>query len=454
MGDANSRSDAPDPADGAVTGSVLDRRLRNRNILIFSALISLTYLASPALNVDIVEAALCKRLHTSDTVANLPGTVFLGMAWFPVLVAWLAPQARLLKVMMSLTYVMMGLMCAVLAAVIMAQAPERVIVATLIVHGAVQGCASGVVGILIWEALGRGIPERLRGRTLGIAYGWGPGFAVAASLGTQLLLDGNFFGWRPPSWMAVIFPYNYAILFGGSALCMFLNAFLLRFYRISLPKVEVARESFSKAIVGGFKAIFSYRVLLISCVAYLLVYCGNMVQINMSIFTKEAIGRAPEDLAGYELALRFAFKMLAGFLLGWLLTRTNPKIPLIVTVGLEIAGVLWVLMVPGYWFLLAFGLNGAGELFGLYYLNYPVCCSPKSQVRRNMAFLNLLATPVALSPVLYGWIADTWSLRASFWTALAILVFTTVLVVAKLPAHPRPTRPRPVRRRPCGGGVA
>jgi predicted MFS family arabinose efflux permease len=219
---------------------------------------------------------------------------------------------------------------------------------------------------------------------------------------------------------------------------MALSALLAHFYKIPLPKVEAKRESFKTAVLGGFKSVLHHRVLLLACAAYLLVYCGNMVQNNMSIFTKEAVGRIPEDLAGYELALRFSFKILAGFFLGMVLTRTNPKVPLLITIGLEIASVLWVLIAPGYWFLLAFGINGAGELFGVYYVNYPVTCSPKSQVRRNLAFLMLFSSLVGLSPVLYGWISDTWGLRASFWAALGLLSFTTVLVVAKLPPHPRP----------------
>ena len=130
--------------------------------------------------------------------------------------------------------------------------------------------------------------------------------------------------------------------------------------------------------------------------------------------------------------------MLCGFFLGWLLVRTNPKTPLLVTIGLQIAGVLWVLFVPGYWFLLAFGINGAGELFGVYYMNYPMECSAKSQVRRNIAFMSVLSTLVGLSPVFYGWVSDTWNLRASFWAALALLLFTAVMVIVKLPANPQP----------------
>jgi hypothetical protein len=121
-----------------------------------------------------------------------------------------------------------------------------------------------------------------------------------------------------------------------------------------------------------------------------------------------------------------------------LLVRTNPKVPLLVTIGLQMAGILWVLFVPGYWFLLAFGINGAGELFGVYYMNYPMLCSPKTRVRRNLSFLVLLSSLVGLAPIFYGWISDTWSLRVSFWAALVLLFCTTVMVIFKLPSRPSP----------------
>ncbi len=289
------------------------------------------------------------------------------------------------------------------------------------------------------EAPRRGGSGRVRSKALGLAFGLGPAFAVVGALFAQLLLDGKLYEFQLPQWLVFdSYRYNYAILFGTSAVSMSLSTLLVHLYRIPLPKVDVEREPFKIAVLGGFKSLISNRVLLIACCAYLLVYCGNMVQNNMNIFTMESVGIAPEGLVGYQLALRFSFKILAGFLLGWLLIRTNPKVPLLVTVGLQIAGVLWVLLVPGYWFMLAFGFMGAGELFGVYYINYPVCCSPKSQVRRNIAFLSLISSMVGLSPILYGWISDTWNLRASFWTALAIMVFTTALVIIKLPALPKP----------------
>ncbi|MSU45947.1 MAG: MFS transporter [Lacunisphaera sp.] len=416
----------------------LEPRLQTHNVFIFASSWALTFLAAPVLYVGFVQAALCKRLHTSDTVANLPSSVYLAMAWFPVVIAWLVPQVRLLKTTMSIAYGAMALASGMVAVVLLAQAPSEIIIAALIAHAAVTGCAGAVTFTFGWEALNRGASGHLRGKALGLAFGCGPGFAVIGSLGAQLLLEGKLFGWQPPTWMSVAYPYSYALLFVGCTLAMTLAAFLMRIYRIPLPKIEAERESFNVAVLGGFNSILSHRVLFIACAAYLLVYCGNLVQINMSLFTKEAVGRMSEELAGYQLALRFSFKMLTGILLGWVLTRTNPKVPLLITIGLQIAGILWVLFVPGYWFLLAFGINGAGELFGVYYVNYPVACSPKAQVRRNVAFLMLFSSLVGFAPVLYGWIADTWGLRSSFWIALGVLTFTTALVVAKLPAHPQP----------------
>ena len=441
----------PDAEAGAECN--LELRYQNRNALIYAAQISLIYLAAPALYVGFVQAGLCKHLHTSDTIANLPSTVFLAMAWAPVVVAWLFPQARLLKSTMGIAYWLMAAMGLVVAAVLVAKPSSGLIIGALIAHAAVLGAANVVANVLSWEALDRGVSPRLRGKALGLAFGWGPGFAVIGSLSAQLLLDGKLFGWVPPAWLGVAYPYSYAMLFAASGVCMALAAILASYYRIPLPRQDVERESFNKAIIGGFKSFLGNRVLLIASIAYLLVYCGNMVQINMSIFTHEAVGRLSEDLAGYQLTLRFAFKMVFGFFLGWILTRTNPKVPLLVTVGLQIAGVLWVLLVPGYWFMLAFGINGAGELFGVYYMNYPVQCSPKSRVRANIAFLALISTFVGLAPVLYGWISDTWSLRASFGAALALLVFTATLVYLKLPTNPRPRDEdlRPEDRTPAPG---
>ena len=132
-------------------------------------------------------------------------------------------------------------------------------------------------------------------------------------------------------------------------------------------------------------------------------------------------------------------------MLGWLLKLTNPRMNLYATALLVALGVMWIMIAPlfsaGLFFLIAFGFNGAGELMGAYYPYYVLCLSPKSQMRRNMAFVMLLSAPVGLAPALYGAISDRWGLTTSFWLALALVIAGLVLVAAILPARPRPENP-------------
>ncbi|MDB6094983.1 MAG: hypothetical protein JWM32_2545 [Verrucomicrobia bacterium] len=420
------------------TNETLDAASQQRNIFVYSAVLALMYLSAPIIYVGFVQAALCKRLHTSDTIANLPNTLYLAMAWCPVVTAWLFPKARQLKPVLGLGFAAMAVASAAVAGLLLLPVSNTVIIGAVLVHATLLGAANGVVFMLSWEALSRGVAEGQRGRALGLAYGWGPGFAVLGSLWGQMLMDGKVLGWKAPAWMAASYPYSYALLFAATALTMGVAALLVPLYRLPMPTAEPERQGFREAVLGGFKTIARHRVLLIACIAYLLVCGANTIQTNMSIFTHEVVGRSSEDLAGYQLSLRFSFKMLAGFLLGWLLTRTHAKVPLLVTVGLQIIAVLWVMLVPGYWFLLAFGLNGAAELSGVYYMNYPVAASVKSEVRGNLAFLMLASSAIGLAPVCFGWISDHWGLRASFVAALVLLGFIAALVGLKLPAQPKP----------------
>lgn len=416
----------------------LDVKLQNRNVLVYAVLTSLIFLSASTLYVGYVQASLCKRFNTSDTIANLPGSAYLAMAWFPVLIAWLFPQARVLKFSMSLAYGIIALACATVAGVLVIGAPSSVIVGLLVAHAAIVGAANGVVLTHGWEVLGRGVSESRRGKAFSLAFGIGAGFAVVGSLGAQLILDGAVLGWEAPPALKVAYPFSYALLFAVSATFMGIAALLVQWFTFPLPKVEVERQPFRTAVLGGFSATIRHPALRFACLGYLLVYAGLCVNVNMSIFTAQNLGVAAESLVGYQLALRFSFKIAAGALLGWVLIKTYPKIPLLITVGLLMACILWVLLIPGRWVLVAFGLSGAGELFGVYFVNYAVSCSPKSQIRRNLAFLFLISALVGVAPIFYGWISDHFGLRASFWAALLLLLFTTALMQVKLPKRPQP----------------
>ncbi len=481
----------------------LPTRQQTRNVLLYATNVALIYLASPVTYVGLVHGALLKRLQFSDAVSNLPAGVYLWTTPLPVLVAWYFPRARQLKPLLIGSYLAVALVGAMTTVAVWLLDREWVL-AALVAHAAVLGCALGVVATCQWEVLGRGVSETRRGQAFTLAFGAGPVLAVIASLVSQMVLPpppkaqdvsersrknviasttivlqqqplaaaacASYFLTVPKSEarddksadqegsqaderdtaslfssVAVPYPWNFASLFAASLPIMVLAAFLSSRFIVPHPTVEVTRQPFRSGVLGGFGEFFGYRLILIATIGYILVYSGNMVMTNISLFTKVAIGKPAEEYAGLQLALRFGFKIVAGFFLGWLLMRTNPKVLLVVTAGLTLAGVAWALGAPGKWFLLSFGILGAGELFGVYYPNYILGCSPKSKMRRNMAFTSLVVMPVGFAPILFGFISDTlgsenkkFGFQASFVAAMVLLVAAIFLVLLALPARPRP----------------
>jgi hypothetical protein len=408
--------------------------------------------------VSLVHAGLLDRLGYPATIANLPSGVYLWTTPLPVLVVWWFPQVRLLKPLLVASFVAIAIIGSLVAVAVLLL--ERgVVLAALVAHAAVLGCALGVVATCQWEVIGRGVADARRGQALGLAFGAGPVLAVLSSFGSQLVLGGKMEG---PGFSVLLgpvpYPWNYASLFIASVPIMVLAAILSGLFVVQLPVAEVAREPFGKGMVGGFGQYFGSRLILITSIAYILVYSGNMILPNISLYTPQVIGGKAGDLAGTQLMLRFGFKIVAGFCLGWLLIRTNPRALLVTTATLTLIGVAWALAVPNRWLLVSFGIAvpnrwllvsfgimGAGELFGVYYPNYILGCSPRAQLRRNMAFTSLITMPVGLAAVGFGMISDTFGatdkkfgFQASFVAAMLLLAAAIVLVLVALPARPRP----------------
>ncbi|MEA3403169.1 MAG: hypothetical protein U9R79_18145 [Armatimonadota bacterium] len=435
--------DADDGVQGAgeSAGQVdLERPLQTRNAAIFAATVSLIYLAAPVLYIGFTQAALLERLGASKTVANLPSTAYLSMAPMTVIAAWLIPQARLLRKAIAVSFFATAAVGGVVAAVLVLPGAkwDGLRIASLLVHAIVVGIANGVIWSFNWEALARGVSEGRRGTALTLAYGVGPVFAVIGSLGSQLVLTNEVFRWTPALWRPISYPWSFALLFGASLPMMALAGYLALLYIIPIPRRDAQRQPFRQGVLGGLGRFVGYRLIIVACLGYLVVYSAHMVQNNMVLYTQEVVSLPSETLVGYQNALRFACKVIGGLILGWILVRTSALTCMAITTVLDALGVLWILFARGMSFLFAFGLNGAGELFGVYYPNYIVSCSPKAHVRRNMAFLRVIQTPVAAAPALFGWIADTWSLRTSFWVSLAVMAATLIWMLVALPAHPRP----------------
>jgi hypothetical protein len=419
----------------------LSAGLQTRNMLCFAGLWCLIYLAAPVSYVGVTHANLLHALGNSDTVANLPHAVYVWMTGVPILVAWLLPQPRWLKPLIVGSLAAETAVTVVVAALIWLRMPASIVTIGVIAYAGVFGAANGVLLMSLWEVVRRGVSTTRRGMTLGISFGIGPIAACVGSLIQQMLLS------KEPltgATFAVPFPDNYLALFAGAipvcVMCVLLGAAFV----VPRPADELVSPSRAAEILRGVRQFITSRPVALGAVAYFLVYSGgNAIFDNVSLHAKEVLGAASPDTVGLQNFLRFGFKAVAGGLLGWLLVRSHPKATLLATTSLLLAGMAWAMNASGWWYLITAGLLGAGELFGAYFPNYVATASPKSQVRANIAYLNLLGGLVGFASVIFGVISDRFGRIASFHAATGALIFAIVLIVVALPARPTPREDTP-----------
>ena len=407
----------------------LNHREQTRNLVLFGVNTGLFYLAAPVLLVGNLQAAVCEKLHASDTVANLPSSMYLVMASLPVFVAWLFPRAALLKRVLVISYTALAGVGTVVVAALLLPIPDDAKIAAVIVQGAVTGGALTVATMFLFEVLGRGVAPSRRGAALGLGYGAGPFLALASSLAVHLLLTAKV---GPVAITEIPFPWNAAAVFGASVPIMGLAAILSTRFVIPLPADEVAvRKPFFPAVFGGLGDFLAGRVLLITTIAAILVFAGYQIGPNMTLYTKVVLGKPPDQYVGEQLALRFGFKGVFGLFYGWLLTRTNPKAGVLVPALMGLSGVAWALFASPEWFLMGFGLVGAGELFGVYVTNYILCCSTPAKTRRNMGFASLMMFPAAPAGAIYGRISDSFKASSpGLGFRLSFIVAASLIAIA------------------------
>jgi hypothetical protein len=430
-------------------------------LLIFGACTGSFYLAAPVLYVGVTQAQLCKDLGASVKVANLPLTAYFLMMFVPVLVAWYLPSAAWLKRIMVTCFLSVGSSLAAGALVLASDAPAGLKVAAIILMAAVFGAANPTSVALLWELIGRGVAESRRGQTLAVAFGLGPLLAVAGSIGHSALVGETVFpgtalehkfvgldtwlgGATAGSRAAGHCPPSYVALVAAGVPIMLLAALAASRAIVPLPEHDVPRQPFVAGVFGGMAQFLTNRVLLTAIIVTMLLYLGNTISGNLTQYSQLAVGGEETEYAGQQNVLRFSFKFVTGLLLGWILTRTNPRAGVLLTGSLYTASMAWAIAVQGPWYLIAFGIFGAGELVGVYAPNYVLSASPQRDIRRNVALMQLIMVPTSLAAYLFGALAEApiYSLatgfRVSFALCAALMGLGLAIAVFFLPARPRP----------------
>jgi MFS family permease len=415
----------------------LGEREQTRNLLLVAANTGLSYLASPVLYVGVVHAALGEQLGVSATFSNLPASAYLIMSALPVVVAWAFPRSAQLKPILASCYAALAVVNGLMAALLFLPAPTWLRMAVLVLQGGVVGGTRTVAVASEFEILGRAVCPTRRGTALGLAYGIGPILAIAGALASQLLLGGRIGSVRLTS---LDFPDNFATLFAATVPIMALAAFLSS--RYVLPECDDEPETNSGGPFRGLRDFLGRTVVRRAMLTAIIVLAGYQIISNLTLYTRLVLDEAPAQYAGYQNMVRFACKAAGGIFLGWLLARTGPRVGLFVSMTAGLAAVLWAGLAPGTWFLVSFGLLGAGELFGIHVTNYILCCAPPTQVRRYMAFAMLALFPAAPAGLLFGAIADGFpaapadGFRLSFLVA-ALFIGCGIALTLLLPAHPQ-----------------
>ncbi len=390
---------------------------------------SLIYLAAPVIYVGVVQAALCDKLGASTTVANLPATAFFLGAFAPLLLSWIVPH-RLVRATVVVANLVSAILLALVGIVLFLTSSKAIVLVAVIGQGLCQGFCSFTSQVFKFQCLRRGTTVDARARTLKWTFTVGPISAVAGSLGTQLVLGGSL-SWLP-------YPYDFGLLYLLAVPCMTGVAFLSSRYQ--LVQIEQGeRPSIALYLKESMAFFLRQRTLILIWVAYLLWRFTASSISNLSLYGREVLGQDPKEFSGIVLALRFGFKSLGGFILGVIAIRRGIRAPLLFTAVLLGSSVLWGWMAPGYFYFLAFGILGAGELGGAYFPNYVVSISSAANAARNLSLLTLVIPFSGIGPAAHGALADLYGFPASFLFGLATATLSLILLF-RLPQR-APERP-------------
>jgi MFS family permease len=393
----------------------------NGRIIIVSQIF--TYLAAPVIYVGVVQAAICDKLGAGAFVSNLPGAAYLLGAFTPFVLAWLLPH-RADRAVLAWSYHATAASMTLVCVTFFLPFPDGVRIAAVIIQGLIQGVTGGVAGVYFFQCVGRGTTEKGRARAFKIAFGMGPIAAVIGSLASQFVLNNGLPGFP--------YPYDFGLLYLAALPCMIIVAVLFsRLQLVAVPEEE--HPPFFAYLRQSILSFAKERELVLTWLAFLLWYFTLNSMPNFSLYTREAVGRDPKELSGLIMAVRFGCKALAGFGLGMLAARAGSRAPLTATVLLVGGGALWAWIVPGYSYLFAFGLMGAGELGGAYFPYYLVAISSPAEATRNLALQMLVSPLSSVSPAIHGALTDWIGFRASF----AFAVATAALALALLGARRR-----------------
>ncbi len=389
-----------------------------RNGLILMATYFLIYFSAPVIYVGVVQAALVDKLGAGAMIANLPATAFQFAQFAPLVLAWLVPHRLEKPVVVWANVITASLMALVCLALIL-PAPAWIRIGAVVLHSLLQGFTGSASQIFTIQCLRRGTTEQGLARALRLTYTLGPIAAVAGSLNAQFILRHGFRG--------IVYPYDFGLLYFIAVPCTLGVAWLSSRYQL-LDMPDEVRRPFFRYLRGTIRDFSVAPALVLLWLAYVAWNASLTGTANLSLFTRQAMGRDPKEFSGIINAIRFGTKAVAGWLLGMLALKKGLRASVLVTLVLVGIGSAWPLAAPGYSYLACFGFMGAGELGGAYFPIYASRLASTADAPRFVSMLTLAATVASFAPVLYGAITERFGFPASFVVGLLFAIAGAALV--------------------------
>lgn len=387
---------------------------------VFTLCYALIFFSAPVIYVGVVQATLLDKLGASATVANLPASTYMLGQIAPLFFSWLVPY-RLERSMVVWSNLVTAAVIAMVCLLLTLPAPPELRIGAVVLQGLLQGLSSSTSFVFMVQCLRRGTSEAGLALTLKRTFGLTPLLAVGGSLGAQYVLN--------PGFAILPYPYDFAAIYLAGAVCSAGVALAARRFRL-LEVADQPRPAFAAFVAGSARSFFLSRNLSFLWLAYVLWYASLSMTSNLSLYTRSAMGRDPKDFSGLIMAIRFGCKSAGGFLLGGLSERAGIRAGVIGTTVLLTLGCAWAWAVPGWGYLLAFGLLGAGELGGAYLPNYVSRLSAPAESTRNLAMITLAPPASSFAPVMHGVLSDRYGFAASFAMGIACALAALVLVLA------------------------
>lgn len=374
---------------------------------------------------SLVLAWFINRLGAPNVLVGLLPAILSG-GWFlpQMLVAsrvqglkYMMPQYRRVGITRTVT---MGLIA--ICTVLLAPWPEVLLVAFFLLY-TFYAFAAGFSGLPWLEVVGKVIPPRRRGTFFGLRNFWGGLLALLIAAPIGAVLSEQFWG--------LVFPYNFALLFGVATLCVGIAIWC--WSSIHEPPATVTAPPVSlrdlvRRGVAAFKEDRDYRAFMVSRI---LISLATVADPFYVVYAKNHLG-APPATVGLYLGAIAVSSLLSNFLWSPLADRAGNRTLMVLTVSsvaLVPASALALSLFAGMFrtevlfttFALVFILSGfALGAARIINNNMLLTIAPRAELPTYVGFLNTVLGVVIFVPVLGGLLADLVGYQALF--ALSMLL--------------------------------